>query len=70
MLRLIATLSLMLGLAVASAAAKGTGLIYVSNEKRNNILVIDSKGHKIFNDIAVRGGCATCISMPITQSSS
>ncbi len=51
MLRLAAALALVL--AFTPAEAKDTGLIYVSNEKSNNILVIDPKTYKIVNDIAV-----------------
>jgi PQQ-dependent catabolism-associated beta-propeller protein len=38
-------------LAVAPAAAKDTGLIFVSNEKSNNLIVIDPKTHKVIRDI-------------------
>src|SRR5262245_29889513 len=38
-------------LAIAPAAAKETGLIFVSNEKSNNLIVIDPKTHKIIKDI-------------------
>ena len=51
MLRLAAALAL--GLAFTPAEAKDTGLIYVSNEKSNNILVVDPKTYKVVNDIAV-----------------
>ena len=44
---------LALTLVFASAEAKDTGLIYVSNEKSNNIIVIDPKTYKIVNDIPV-----------------
>ena len=40
-------------LAVVPAQAKDTGLIYVSNEKSNNIIVLDPKTYKIVNDIKV-----------------
>ena len=40
-------------LACAPAAAKDTGLIFVSNEKTNNIIVIDPKTYKVVNDIKV-----------------
>ena len=39
--------------ACAPAAAKDTGLIFVSNEKTNNIIVIDPKTYKITADIKV-----------------
>jgi YVTN family beta-propeller protein len=51
MLRLAAALALVL--AFTPAEAKDTGLIYVSNEKSNNILVVDPKTYKVVNDIAV-----------------
>src|ERR1700683_4487442 len=51
MLRLAATI--LLALAFAPAEAKDTGLIYVSNEKSNNILVIDPKTYKVVRDIKV-----------------
>src|SRR5205807_1459900 len=38
-------------LAVAPAAAKETGLIFVSNEKSNNLIVIDPKTYKVIKDI-------------------
>ena len=40
-------------LAPAAAVAKDTGLIFVSNEKTNNIIVIDPKTDKVVNDIEV-----------------
>ena len=46
-------MALALVLAFTPAEAKDTGLIYVSNEKSNNILVIDPKTYKIVNDIPV-----------------
>src|SRR5580704_17613596 len=51
MLRL--AVALLAALAFAPAEAKDTGLIYVSNEKSNNILVVDPKINKVINDIAV-----------------
>ena len=38
-------------LAIAPAAAKNTGLIFVSNEKSNNLIVLDPKTHKVVKDI-------------------
>src|SRR5262249_61305024 len=38
-------------LAAAPAAAKDTGLIFVSNEKSNNLIVIDPKTYKVIKDI-------------------
>src|SRR5215471_17371361 len=52
MLRLIATLLLCV-LAFAPAGAKDTGLIYVSNEKSNNIVVVDPKTGNVVKDIPV-----------------
>src|ERR1700683_548786 len=40
-------------LAGAPAQAKDTGLIFVSNEKTNNIIVIDPKTYKVVKDIKV-----------------
>jgi len=40
-------------LAVVPAAAKDTGLIFVSNEKSNNLIVIDPKTYKVIKDIKV-----------------
>src|ERR1700689_3627876 len=53
MLRLVAALVFTSALALlfTPAEAKDTGLIYVSNEKSNNILVIDPKTYKIVGDI-------------------
>ena len=49
-------------------AAKDTGLIFVSNEKTNNIIVIDPKTYKVVKDMQDRrAGRATCISTPITR---
>ena len=36
---------------LAPAAAKDTGLIFVSNEKSNNIIVLDPKTYKVVKDI-------------------
>src|SRR3954462_5961702 len=33
--------------------AKGTGLIFVSNEKTNNIIVLDPKDYRIVRDVKV-----------------
>ena len=38
-------------LTVAPASAKETGLIFVSNEKSNNLIVIDPKTYKVIKDI-------------------
>ena len=38
-------------LAITPAAAKDTGLIFVSNEKSNNLIVIDPKTHKVIREI-------------------
>src|SRR5580698_4415414 len=46
-------LALLSMLAFAPAEAKDTGLIYVSNEKTNNIIVIDPKTDKVVGDIPV-----------------
>lgn len=40
-------------LACVPAQAKDTGLIFVSNEKTNNIIVVDPKTNKIVKDIKV-----------------
>src|SRR5208282_6739425 len=40
-------------LAFTPADAKDTGLIFVSNEKTNNIIVIDPKTYKVVKDIKV-----------------
>ena len=37
--------------ATAPCAAKDTGLIFVSNEKSNNIIVLDPKTHAVVKDI-------------------
>ena len=63
-------LALLALLAFAPAAAKDTGLIFVSNEKTNNVVVIDPKTYKVVRDIKVaRAVRAICISMPRTTSS-
>src|SRR5215468_3804828 len=46
-------LALLSLLAIAPAAAKDTGLIFVSNEKSNNIIVIDPNSYKVVNDIKI-----------------
>ncbi len=38
-------------LIAASGAAKDTGLIFVSNEKSNNIIVLEPKTYKVIKDI-------------------
>jgi YVTN family beta-propeller protein len=38
-------------LAAAPVAAKDTGLIFVSNEKSNNLIVLDPKTYKVVKDI-------------------
>ena len=38
-------------LAVVPAAARNTGLIFVSNEKSNNVIVLDPKTYKVVKDI-------------------
>jgi YVTN family beta-propeller protein len=40
-------------LACSAAAAKDTGLIFVSNEKTNNIIVMDSATYKVVKNIKV-----------------
>jgi len=40
-------------LAAGPAFPKGTGLIFVSNEKTNNIIVIDPKTYQVVKDIKV-----------------
>ena len=40
-------------LACAPALAKDTGLVFVSNEKTNNIIVIDPKTYKVVSNIKV-----------------
>jgi YVTN family beta-propeller protein len=35
------------------AAAKDTGLIFVSNEKTNNLIVLDPKTYQVVKDIKV-----------------
>ena len=37
--------------APAQSHAKGTGLIFVSNEKTNNLIVIDPKTYQVVKDI-------------------
>jgi YVTN family beta-propeller protein len=39
--------------AFETANAKDSGLIFVGNEKTNNIIVIDAKTYKVVNDIKV-----------------
>ena len=45
--------ALLFGAGVRSGRAKDTGLIFVSNEKTNNIIVIDPKTYKVVKDIKV-----------------
>ena len=47
------SLVLLSALACSPAAAKDTGLIFVSNEKTNNIIVIDPASYKVVKDIKV-----------------
>ena len=49
----IFALALLCVLAIDPAAAKDTGLIFVSNEKSNNIIVIDPNSDKVVYDIKV-----------------
>src|SRR3981189_1631379 len=42
-----------MGLMPASVLAKDTGLIFVSNEKTNNLIVIDPKTYQVVKDIKV-----------------
>ena len=49
----IFALALLCVLAIDPAAAKDTGLIFVSNEKSNNIIVIDPNSYKVVKDIKV-----------------
>ena len=49
----IFALALLCALTITPAAAKDTGLIFVSNEKTNNIIVIDPNSYKVVNDIKV-----------------
>src|SRR5215467_5026847 len=49
----LAVLPLALSFTVAPSAAKDTGLIFVSNEKSNNLIVIDPKTLKVIKDIKV-----------------
>jgi YVTN family beta-propeller protein len=49
----IFALALLCVLAIDPAAAKDTGLIFVSNEKSNDIIVIDPNSYKVVNDIKV-----------------
>src|SRR5947209_3544012 len=54
MRRLAAFLVLLFfALAPGDARAKDTGLIFVSNEKSNNLIVIDPKTHRVVKDIRV-----------------
>src|SRR5215831_554567 len=50
----ISALVLLCVLAWTPAAAKDTGLIFVSNEKTNNIVVIDPASYKIVKEIKTR----------------
>src|SRR5262245_62387007 len=43
--------ALIAGLAPAPSEAKDTGLIFVSNEKTNNLIVLDPKTYKVVKDI-------------------
>jgi YVTN family beta-propeller protein len=38
-------------LAAVPATAKNTGLIFVNNEKSNNVIVLDPKTYKVVKDI-------------------
>src|SRR5271169_3845534 len=51
-MRILAVAALTL-LALGQAHAKGTGLIFVSNEKSNNLIVIDPKTYQVVKDIKV-----------------
>jgi DNA-binding beta-propeller fold protein YncE len=46
-------LTLLCALASASVEAKDSGLVFVSNEKTNNIIVIDPKKGEVIGDIKV-----------------
>ena len=51
--RFVALVAVVVGVLapVASAHAKDTGLIFVSNEKTNNLIVLDPKTYKVVKDI-------------------
>src|SRR5713226_9426608 len=49
----IALIPLVLAIAASQACGKDTGLIFVSNEKTNNLIVIDPKTHQVVKDIKV-----------------
>ena len=49
----ILPLAAVLALAPAPAFSKDTGLIFVSNEKTNNIIVIDPKTYQVVKDLKV-----------------
>ena len=48
---LFAFTSIIVVLAPAQVQAKDTGLIFVSNEKTNNLIVLDPKTYKVVKDI-------------------
>ena len=48
----------------AQSHAKGTGLIFVSNEKTNNLIVIDPKTYQVVRTSRSAAARATCISAP------
>ena len=50
-MRLFAFVLALIVLAQAPAHAKVTGLIFVSNEKTNNLIVLDPKTYKVVKDI-------------------
>src|SRR5712671_2273994 len=46
-------LALALAFAPALARAKDTGLIFVSNEKTNNLIIIDPKTYQVVKDLKI-----------------
>ena len=49
----LASLLIAAALTCTPAAAKDTGLIFVSNENTNNIIVLDPKDYKVVKDLKV-----------------
>src|SRR5262245_52433106 len=49
----VAVVGLVVGFLPGSASAKDTGLIFVSNEKTNNLIVLDPKTYQVVKDIKV-----------------
>ena len=62
-------IAVFLTVACSRGIAKDTGLIFVSNEKTNNVIIIDPKTNKVVKDLRTSRRPRPCISAPTIPSS-